>query len=125
MALDINQQVANAYDAAKQALNDDLKQNLYNATQARVQAFRQLNNKANAQHAMFSGMPSGLQMQYDSSTYIPNINTLANNALQKQEQNQEQWDKYMDYVNQLREQADYYNSKANEINSQIPSGFTG
>lgn len=121
MALDINEQVANAYEAAKRALNDDLKQNLYNATQARVQAFRQLNNQANSQHAMYSGVPSGSQMRYDQDTYIPNIGTLATNALAKQEQNQEKWDKYMEYIKGLQEQANYYNSQANSVRSKIPS----
>lgn len=125
MAIDINEQVANAYEAAKQALNDDLKQNLYNATQARVQAFRQINNNANAQHAMYSGMPSGAQMQYDRDTYIPNIGKMAVSALSKQEENQEKWDKYMSYINELQAQADYYNSKANQINSSIPSSSSG
>ena len=31
MATNINEEVSNAYNAAKQALNDDLKQNFYNA----------------------------------------------------------------------------------------------
>ena len=125
MAIDINEQVSNAYNAAKQALNDDLKQNLYNATQARVQAFRQINNNANANHAMYSGVPTGAQMRYDQDTYIPNIGKLATNALSKQEENQEKWDQYMEYINELQEQADYYNSKANEVNSKIPASTSG
>ena len=128
MALDINEQVANAYEAAKRALNDDLKQNLYNATQARVQAFRQLNNNANANHALYSGAPAATQMQYDQGTYIPNIGTLATKALAKQEANQEKWDEYMEYIGKLQEQADYYNNKANEVNQQklsIPSSTSG
>ena len=80
MALDINEQVSNAYNAAKQALNDDLKQNLYNATKARVQAFRQINNNANASHSLYSGAPAGMQMNYDQQTYIPNIGKLATMA---------------------------------------------
>ena len=119
MALDINEQVSNAYNAAKQALNDDLKQNLYNATKARVQAFRQINNNANASHSLYSGAPAGMQMNYDQQTYIPNIGKLATNALSKQEENQEKWDKYMAYIKELQDQANYYNSKANSINSQI------
>ena len=121
MALDINEQVSNAYNAAKQALNDDLKQNLYNATKARVQAFRQINNNANASHSLYSGAPAGMQMNYDQQTYIPNIGKLATNALSKQEENQEKWDKYMAYIKELQDQANYYNSKANSINSQIPA----
>lgn len=125
MALDINEQVSNAYNAAKQALNDDLKQNLYNATQARVQAFRQINNSANATHSLFSGAPAGSQMRYDQQTYIPNIGKMATNALTKQEENQEKWDKYMEYINELQEQANYYNSKAQEVNSKVPYSTSG
>lgn len=125
MALDINEQISNAYNAAKQALNDDLKQNLYNATQARVQAFRQINNNANASHALYSGIPAGSQMSYDQRTYIPSIGRLAANALEKQEENQEKWDKYMEYIGELQEQANYYNSKAKEVNGQIPRSSSG
>lgn len=125
MAIDINEQVANAYNAAKQALNDDLKQNLYNATQARVQAFRQINNQANAQHSLYSGAPTGAQMQYDQSTYIPNIGKMAVSALSKQEENQEKWDQYMAYIKQLQDEANYYNSKANDINNRIPYSTAG
>lgn len=117
MATDINEQVSNAYNAAKQALNDDLRQQLYSATQARNQAFRQLNNKANANHAMYSGAPAGMQMQYDAGTYLPGIASAASNALKKYKENQESWDKYMDYVNQLNSQADYYNSLASQANN--------
>lgn len=125
MALDINEQISNAYNAAKQALSDDLKQNLYNATQARVQAFRQINNNANAVHALYSGVPAGTQMSYDQKTYIPSIGRLAANALEKQEENQEKWDKYMEYIGELQEQANYYNNKAKEINGQIPRSSSG
>lgn len=125
MALDINEQISNAYNAAKQALSDDLKQNLYNATQARVQAFRQINNNANAAHALYSGVPAGSQMSYDQRTYIPSIGRLAANALEKQEENQEKWDKYMEYIGELQEQANYYNSKAKEVNGQIPYSSSG
>ena len=125
MAKDINEEVSNAYNAAKQALNDDLKQNLYNATQARMTAYRQINNNANARHALFSGVPMGEQMQYDAQTYIPNIATMATKAMTKQEENQEKWDKYMEYIKKLQEQADYYNKKASSIRNQIPKGTSG
>lgn len=115
MATDINEELSNVYNAAKQAINDDLKLNFYNAAQTRNQAFRQLNNQANAQHAMYSGVPAGLQMQYDQKTYIPGVATAVTNAIAKQQSNQEQWDKYMEYVQQLNEQANYYNNLANEV----------
>lgn len=117
MAKDINEELSNVYNAAKQAINDDLKLNFYNAAQARNQAFRQLNNQANAQHAMYSGMPAGLQMQYDQQTYLPGAATAVTNAIAKQQSNQEQWDKYMDYVTQLNDQANYYRDLANQANA--------
>lgn len=124
MATDINEQVSNAYNAAKQALNDDLKQDLYNATTARTTAFRQINNTANAKHALYSGTPAGAQMQYDSGTYLPGIATAAQQALKKFETNQETWDEYMDYVGQLNEQANYYNNLANELKNKTGSTNT-
>lgn len=119
MATDINEQVSNAYNAAKQALNDDLRQQLYNATQARNQAFRQLNNKANANHAMYSGAPAGMQMQYDQQSYLPGIATAATQAMEKYKTNQENWDKYMEYIEQVNEQANYYRNLTSQLN---PSG---
>lgn len=118
MATDINEEVSNAYNAAKQALNDDLKQNLYNATQARTQAYRQLMNNANARHAMYSGAPAGAKMAYDQSTYLPNIHKMAVTAMEKYDENQEAWDKYMAYVQQLNEQANYYNNLASQAQAQ-------
>lgn len=111
----MNEELANIYNSAKAAIADDLKNNLYNATEARVQAFRQLNNNANAKHALYSGMPSATQMQYDRETYLPNAATMAVKALAKQQQNQENWDSYMNYVKELNEQADYYNNLANQL----------
>ena len=125
MATDINEQVSNAFNAAKQALNDDLKQDLYNATIARTTAYRQLNNSANAQHAMYSGAPAGAQAQYDSSTYLPGIATAAQQALSKYETNQETWDEYMEYITELNEQADYYNNLANELTSKTTGTTSG
>ena len=118
MATDINQEVSNMYNAAKQALTDDLKQNYYNAAVARNNAYRQLNNNANANHVLYSGVPAATQMQYDAQTFIPNIATMAQQAIQKQQENQETWDKYMSYVKELDEQANYYNNLANNLNSQ-------
>lgn len=117
MATDINEQVSNMFNAAKQALNDDLKQNFYNAAATRTQAFRQLNNSANNRHAMFSGMPAATQMQYDQSTFLPGAASLAEKAIQKQQNNQDAWDEYMEYITNLQEQTDYYNSLASQNNS--------
>ena len=130
MAIDINEQVSNAYTAAKQALNDDLKQQLYSATQARNEAYRKINNNANAQHAMFSGVPTGGQMQYDAGTYLPSIASMATTAMEKYKSNQENWDQYMAYIKQLNDQAAYYNSQAAKLKSATGhvgtsnSGFT-
>ena len=48
----MQEQLSNIYKEAQKALTDDLRTNFYNAVQARTQAFRQLNNKANANHAL-------------------------------------------------------------------------
>lgn len=122
----MNEELANIFNSAKQALNDDLKTNFASAVQARTQAFRQLNNKANASHALFSGMPSAMQMQYDSNTYLPNTATMAAQAIAKQEQNQEKWDQYMKQINQLNEQANYYRQQAQKYNEAIGKfSYTG
>lgn len=117
MATNINEEVSNAYNAAKQALNDDLKQNFYNAAQARMTAFRLINNTKNANHSLYSGAPAAAQMQYDSNTYIPGLGTALVKAVEKQEENQKTWDDYMDYINKLNEQANYYKNLANQANS--------
>lgn len=121
MATNINEEVSNAYEAAKQALNDDLKQNFYNAAQARMNAFRQINNNKNAAHALYSGAPAAAQMQYDAETYVPGLGTALVQAVEKQEQNQKTWDDYMDYVTKLNEQANYYRNLANQANSSAQS----
>ena len=117
MATNINEEVSNAFNAAKQALNDDLKQNFYNAAQARMTAFRQINNNANANHALFSGVPAAQQMQYDASKYVPGLGTALVTSLEKQEKNQETWDKYMKYVSGLNAEADKYKNLASQLNS--------
>ena len=117
MALDINTQVANAYDAAKQALNDDLKQNFYNAAQARMTAFRQINNNANAQHSLYSGRPMAAQMQYDATEYVPGLGSAVVKAINQQETNQKNWDDYMEYVNELNNAAAKYRNAANNNNA--------
>lgn len=119
MATDINEQVSNMFNAAKQALNDDLKQNFYNAAKNRTQAFRQLNNNANANHSLYSGVPAASQMQYDQQTYLPGAATLAEKAIAKQQSNQESWDSYMKYIKNLQEQTNYYNSLASQNQSAL------
>lgn len=118
MATDINEQVSNMYNAAKQALNDDLRQNFYNAAISRNMAFRKLNNSANAKHAMYSGMPAATQMSYDQDTFLPGTASMAQQALAKQKENQDAWDEYMAYIKQLNEQANYYNNLASDLNSK-------
>ena len=127
MATDINEQVSNMYNAAKQALNDDLRQNFYNAAVNRNQAFRKLNNNANAKHAMYSGMPAATQMSYDQDTFLPGVASMAQKALAQQKENQDAWDEYMAYIKELNEQANYYNSLANDLNSkyQTYGSFAG
>ena len=119
MATDINEQVQNAYNAAKQALSDDLTLKYYNAANTRLQAFRQLNNIANAKHALFSGAPLGAQMQYDQDTFLPNAATMATETIQKQLENQEVWDKYMNYVKGLNAKAQSLKAETNDISSVI------
>lgn len=125
MATNINEEVANAYEAAKQALKDDLKQNFYNAAQARMTAFRQINNIKNASHTLYSGAPAAAQMQYDAETYVPGLGTALVKSLEKQEQNQETWDKYMKYVQSLNAQAAQYRKLANDaqIKTNAIAGF--
>lgn len=123
MATDINEQVSNMFNAAKQALNDDLKQNFYNAAINRNTAFRQLNNTANAQHALYSGMPAAQQMAYDRDSFLPGVATMAQRAIAKQKENQEAWDEYMDYIKDLDSQANYYNNLANNLNSEIQDKY--
>lgn len=117
MALDINTQVANAYDAAKQALNDDLKQNFYNAAQARMTAFRQINNAKNATHTLYSGAPAAAQMQYDAETYVPGLGSTLVKAVKQQEQNQKTWDEYMDYITKLNAEANKYRNAAKQASN--------
>lgn len=117
MATNINEEVSNAFNAAKQALNDDLKQNFYNAAQARMTAFRQINNNKNASHSLYSGAPAAAQMQYDASTYVPGLGTALVKSLEKQEQNQQTWDKYMAYIKNLNAEAAKYRNAAAQADS--------
>lgn len=124
MAADINEQLSNMYNAAAKAIQDDLQVNFYNAAQARNQAFRQLNNNANARHALYSGMPAATQMQYDQQTYLPGVATMAQQAINKQIQNQESWDEYMDYIKELNSKAAEYNEAAQKMNTSA-AGMVG
>lgn len=113
----MQEQLSNIYKEAQKALTDDLRQNFYNAVQSRTQAFRQLNNKANANHSLFSGAPAGMQMQYDKNTLFPTTNAMALQAIQRQQTNQENWDSYMQYVKNLNDQAAEYAAQASKLNS--------
>lgn len=115
----MQEQLANIYNEAQKALTDDLRNNFYNAVQNRTQAYRQLNNKANANHSLFSGAPTGQQMQYDAGTLFPNTNSMALQAIQRQNDNQTNWDSYMDYVKKLNEQAAQYNANTQQLNSAM------
>lgn len=114
----MQEQLQNIFANAQKAVADDLRQNFYNAVEARTQAFRQLNNKANYNHSLFSGRPAAAQMQYDRDTLLPGTATMAQQAIAKQAQNQESWDTYMEYVKKLNDQAAQYNSAAQNLNSQ-------
>ena len=99
-----NQVVKNIFNQAKLALGLDAKTQLYNMAQGRTQAFRNINQQANARKAMFSGMPAAMQMQHDATVTIPTgVNIVANTA-QKMQQNQEQWDQYAKYIKELESQ---------------------
>ena len=111
----MNEELANIYKEAQKAVADDLQNNFYNAVNARTAAFRNLNNKANARHSLYSGMPAASQMQYDQGTLFPGTNSMALRAIQKQEQNQESWDSYMEYIKNMNEHAAYYNNAANSF----------
>lgn len=114
----MQEQLANIYKEAQKALSDDLRQNFYDAVNARTYAFRQYNNKLNKNHALFSGAPTGVQMQYDMKTLFPNTNAAAVQAIARQQSNQESWDEYMDYVQKLNDQAAYYNNLASSLHYQ-------
>lgn len=119
----MQEQLSNIYKEAQKALTDDLRTNFYNAVQSRTQAFRQLNDKANMSHALFSGAPAGAQMQYDEKTLFPGTATMAQQAISKQQQNQESWDAYMEYVSKLNEQAAQYAAQAQKLNAATNSLF--
>lgn len=112
----MNEELSNIYKEAQKALTDDLRQDFYNAVEARTQAYRKINNSANANHALFSGAPAGSQMQYDQTTMLPNTNSMALQALQRQQQNQENWDSYMSYIQDLNDKAAELAAKAAEAN---------
>ena len=104
----MNQELENIYNSAKQAMADDLRLKYYNAAQERNFYFRQLNNKANKQHAMFSGMPAGQQMNYDKYTFLPGLATDITKAIQTQRENQAAWDKQIASIKEMNAQAAYY-----------------
>ena len=85
----MNQELDNIFNSAKKAMADDLRLQYYNAAQERNFYFRQLNNKANRQHAMFSGVPAGQQMNYDKYTFLPSMATKITQAISQQQENQD------------------------------------
>lgn len=113
----MQEQLSNIFKEAQKALAGDLKQKFYNAVNARTTAYRQLNQKANYNHALFSGATQGQQMAYDRDTLLPNTATMAQQAISQQVQNQESWNEYMDYVKQLNQQAEEYAKNAQKLNS--------
>lgn len=118
----MDQSLQNIFTQAKTALTDDLKGNLYQAVQARQSAFRQLNNKANAQHMMFSGMPMALQAQYDAGTFIPQGSKMVIDSLQKQQSNQDKWDEYMRYVQDINSKAQEVEDATRQFSYTAPTG---
>ena len=91
----------NIFNQAKLALSNDARTKLYNTMQNRTTAFRQINQQANARHAMFSGMPAAMQMQKDASFTIPTGVKIVSDAAQQMQQNQEAWNEYLNYVKKL------------------------
>lgn len=121
----MQEQLANIYKEAQKALSDDLRQNFYDAVNARTLAFRQYNNKLNKNHALFSGAPTGVQMQYDANTLFPETNAAAVKAIANQQANQEAWDEYMEYVQDLNAQAAYYNNLASSAGYKPSTASAG
>lgn len=107
-----DQVIQNIFNQAKLALSNDAQTKLFNTLQGRTQGFRKINQKVNQRHAMFSGMPAAQQLQYDASTTIPTGAKIVADTAQKMMNNQQQWDKYAEYVKEM-------NDKANELESQI------
>lgn len=107
-----DQVLQNIFNQAKLAISNDAQTKLYNTLQGRTQAFRKINQRANQRHTMFSGAPAAQQLQYDAATTIPTGVKLVADAAQKMQTNQEQWNKYTEYVKEM-------NDKAKELESQI------
>lgn len=91
------------FQAAQAALKGDAKQILSSGAQARQQQFRMINNRANQKGMMFSGAPKAGQMQYDASTFIPNMASGIVQSIQQQAQNQENWDKFAKGIKEMNE----------------------
>lgn len=124
MATDINEQINTMYKEAQKAIQQDLRQNFYDAAQTRNQAFRQLNNQANASHSLYSGAPAAMQMQYDEQTFLPGAATLAQQAINRQVNNQQSWDEYMQYIKEINDQIAEYEKATSKLNSNT-SQITG
>lgn len=101
------------FQAAQAALKSDAKQVLASGAQARQQEFRKINNAANTRHMLFSGAPKAAQMQYDQSTFIPNMASSVVSSIQKQAENQSSWDKFAEGIKEM-------NDYAAKIEASIP-----
>ena len=98
-----DQVIQNIFNQAKLALNNDAKTQIYNSLEARTQAFRKINQGANARKAMFSGMPAAQQLQQDATVTIPTGANIVMNAVQKMQKNQESWNEYAKYIKETNE----------------------
>ena len=106
------------FNQAQSILKNDAQATLMSGAQARQQQFAAINNAANANHMLFSGVPKAQQMKYDANTFIPNMSTAVVQSIKNQAENQEAWDKFASQIKDL-------NSKAAKLESAVPRGFNG
>ena len=106
----MDQSLQAIFNAAQDALKMDAKQILLSGAQARQNQFAMINNKANAKHGLFSGVPAARQMQYDATTFVPNMASQVVKSIQNQAKNQEAWDKLAQSLKEI-------NANTNEINA--------
>ena len=111
----MEQSLQNVFNAAQDALKMDAKQTLLSGAQARQNQFAVINNQANAQHGLFSGVPAARQMQYDASTFIPNMASQVVKAIQNQASNQEAWDKFAQSLKEINANTDEINAAAAKL----------
>jgi isocitrate dehydrogenase kinase/phosphatase len=103
------------FNAAKDALRADAKQTILSGMQSRQNQFAKINNQANSRHMLFSGMPKAMQMQYDQSTFIPNMASSVVSAIKSQAENQKRWDEFAANIKEM-------NDAAAELEAAVPSG---